>query len=84
MPVLAVTGSKDVQGRPADLEVVAATVPGPVDTHLVPDLTHTLRRQPGAASLRAYRGELRRPVDAEVLATVVAWCRRTTAVPSPS
>ncbi|WP_211297294.1 alpha/beta hydrolase family protein [Geodermatophilus tzadiensis] len=84
VPVLAVTGSKDLQVRPGDLAVVAATVPGPVETHLVPDLTHTLRRQPGAASLRAYRGELRRPVDAEVLATVVAWCRRTTAVPSPS
>lgn len=84
VPVLAVTGSKDLQVRPGDLEVVAATVPGPVETHLVPDLTHTLRRQPGAASLRAYRGELRRPVDAEVLATVVAWCRRTSTVPFPS
>ena len=51
---------------------------GPVEVHRVPDLTHTLRRQPGAASLRAYRAELRRPVDADVLATVVDWCRRTT------
>jgi hypothetical protein len=83
-PVLAVTGSKDLQVPAADLDVIAAAVRGPVTTWRVPDLTHTLRRQPGPASMRAYRGELRRPVDAEVLATVVDWCRRVTGVPSPS
>jgi uncharacterized protein len=79
VPVLAVTGEKDLQVPATDLDVLAETVPGPVEVHRVPDLTHTLRRQPGPASLRAYRAELRRPVDAEVLATVVAWCRRVTA-----
>jgi hypothetical protein len=83
VPVLAVTGGKDLQVPAADLDVIAATVGGPATVLALPDLTHTLRRQPGPASLRAYRGELRRPVDAEVLATVVDWCRRTTAVPSP-
>ncbi|MEX5720655.1 alpha/beta hydrolase family protein [Geodermatophilus maliterrae] len=82
VPVLAVTGGKDLQVRPEDLDVIAATVPGPVETLLVPDLTHTLRRQPGPASMRAYRGELRRPVDPEVLASVVGWCRRVSGVPS--
>jgi pimeloyl-ACP methyl ester carboxylesterase len=76
VPVLAVTGEKDLQVPAADLDVLTATVPGPAEVHRVPDLTHTLRRQPGRASLRAYRAELRRPVDPEVLATVVAWCRR--------
>ena len=82
VPVLAITGEKDLQVDPDDLAVIAATVPGPVETLRVPDLTHTLRRQPGPASLRAYRGELRRPVDAEVLATVSTWCRRVGSVPS--
>jgi pimeloyl-ACP methyl ester carboxylesterase len=77
VPVLAITGAKDVQSRPDDLTTVADAVAGPVETHRVPDLTHTLRRQPGPASLRAYREELRRPVDAEVLGTVVGWCRTT-------
>ncbi|MGY1620969.1 alpha/beta hydrolase family protein [Geodermatophilus sp. SYSU D00965] len=79
VPVLAVTGEKDLQVPAADLDVLAATVPGPVEVHRVADLTHTLRRQPGRASLRAYREELRRPVDPEVLATVVAWCRQVPA-----
>jgi pimeloyl-ACP methyl ester carboxylesterase len=79
VPVLALTGEKDLQVPAAALDVLAAVVPGPVEVHRVPDLTHTLRRQPGRASLRAYRAELRRPVDPEVLATVVDWCRRVTA-----
>jgi pimeloyl-ACP methyl ester carboxylesterase len=78
VPVLAVTGAKDVQARPDDLATVADLVAGPVETHRMPDLTHTLRRQPGPASLRSYREELRRPVDAELLATVTRWCRRLT------
>ncbi|MGY1618565.1 alpha/beta hydrolase family protein [Geodermatophilus sp. SYSU D00691] len=80
VPVLAVTGAKDLQVDPADLDVVAATVPGPVTVHRVPDLTHTLRRQPGAPSLSAYRRELRGPVDAEVLDLVASWCRAVTAL----
>jgi pimeloyl-ACP methyl ester carboxylesterase len=83
VPVLAITGAKDVQSRPDDLTAVADTVAGPVETHRVPDLTHTLRRQPGPASLRAYREQLRRPVDAEVLDTVVGWCRRLPGAPAP-
>jgi uncharacterized protein len=77
VPVLAITGEKDLQVPAGDLDVVTATVPGTVEVHRVPDLTHTLRRQPGPASLRAYRAELRSPVDPGVLATVVDWCRRT-------
>jgi pimeloyl-ACP methyl ester carboxylesterase len=77
-PVLAITGAKDLQARPDDLAAIAGSVAGPVETHRVPDLTHTLRRQPGPASLRAYREELRRPLDAEVLDTVVRWCRQVT------
>jgi uncharacterized protein len=84
VPVLAVTGAKDLQVPADDLAVLAATVPGPVEVRRVPDLTHPLRRQPRTASLRHYREELRRPVDPEVCATVVDWCRRVTGVPAPS
>ncbi len=78
VPVLAITGTKDLQVPAADLDAIAAAVPGPVTTLRVPDLTHTLRRQPGPASLRAYRGELARPVDGEVLDAVTSWCRTIT------
>jgi uncharacterized protein len=84
VPVLALTGDKDLQVPADDLAVLAATVPGPVEVQRVPDLTHTLRRQPRVASMRHYREELRRPVDPEVLATVVAWCRSVSGVPASS
>ncbi len=73
IPVLAITGGKDVQVDPADLEAMAALVPGPVTIACPPLLTHTLRQQPGPASLRAYKKELRRPIDATLADTVVAW-----------
>jgi fermentation-respiration switch protein FrsA (DUF1100 family) len=82
VPVLAITGAKDLQARPDDLRTIADLVAGPVETHRVPDLTHTLRRQPEPASMGRYREELRRPVDAEVLGTVVRWCRRGTGDPA--
>src|SRR5690625_4466415 len=70
VPVLAVTGSKDLQTNPADLSAMADLVPGPIETHEIPDVTHLLRHQPGPASLSAYQQEMRQPVDARVLPLV--------------
>lgn len=76
VPVLAVTGGKDLQTDPADLATVASLIAGPVETHEVPDVSHLLRHQPGRASLAAYKEELRRPVDPRVLDLVTAWVAR--------
>jgi pimeloyl-ACP methyl ester carboxylesterase len=78
VPVLAVTGEKDLQVDPDDLQVIGSIVPGGATTVRPPDVTHTLRRQPGPASMSAYRKELREPVNPEVLGTVVRWCREVT------
>ena len=75
-PVLALTGAKDLQVDSADLAVVADRAAGPVETHLVEDLTHSLRRQAGAPSLSRYRREVREPVDGEVIAIVQDWVKR--------
>ncbi len=73
VPVLAITGGKDLQVDPADLNVISELVPEPVTVECPPLLTHTLRQQPGPASLRAYKKELRQPVDATLTDTVVSW-----------
>jgi uncharacterized protein len=78
VPVFALTGGKDLQVDPADLAVIETTVPDGATTVLVPDLTHTLRTQSGPPSLGAYKEELRRPVNQDVLGAVVRWCREVT------
>ncbi|MEU8359318.1 alpha/beta hydrolase [Nonomuraea sp. NPDC048882] len=77
VPVLAVTGDKDIQVDPDDLDVVRRLVPGRTEIHRVPDLTHLLRRDPGRPSLGSYRRLLRQPVDPGVLTLVAGWLART-------
>lgn len=76
MPVCAVTGGKDLQVPPEDLERIAALVPGPVETHRLPDVTHLLRRDDGPATLRTYKKQVRRPVDPDVVRIVTDWAAR--------
>lgn len=76
VPVLAITGAKDLQVDPADLVRIAELVPGDVETVLVPDLTHILRRDQEEASLARYKKLVRDPVDAEVLDRVAHWIAR--------
>jgi len=75
VPILAVTGGKDVQIDPGQLDAIRAAAAGPVTTSRPPDLTHTLRRQPRRPNVARYLGELRRPVDPGLVAEVVAWTK---------
>ncbi|MGW5714945.1 alpha/beta hydrolase family protein [Amycolatopsis sp. NPDC003865] len=71
-PVLAITGEKDVQVDPADLDVIANLVPG-ARIRRVPDLTHLLRRTDGPGTVFGYRELLRRPVEEDLLTGVAQW-----------
>ena len=73
VPVLAITGGKDLQVPPADLATIRDLVQAPVQTHQVPDLSHILRPQAGPASLSGYKRELRQPIDARLVDLVVRW-----------
>jgi pimeloyl-ACP methyl ester carboxylesterase len=73
VPVLAVTGGKDVQVDAADLDEIRRLVPGEAEVHRIADLTHLLRRDPGRPSVRSYRRLLRRPVDPDLLVQVSGW-----------
>lgn len=75
VPVLAATGTKDLQVDPADLDLIAATVPGPVSTHRLEDVSHLLRRDPAAPSVADYKRQLREPTDAQLLDLVGGWIR---------
>jgi len=77
VPVLALTGGKDLQIDPDQLDAIRAALAGPVTISRPAEVTHTLRRQPGKPSLLAYRKELRRPVDPDLLTEVVGWTADT-------
>ncbi|RST24624.1 alpha/beta fold hydrolase [Streptomyces sp. WAC04770] len=82
VPVLAVTGGKDLQVDPDDLKEIARLVQGEVETHRPADLTHLLRRTPSEPTLLSYRRLLREPVDPGLLTLVTTWLRpRLTGTP---
>ena len=77
VPVLAVTGEKDIQVDPDDLHRIDALVQGTAEVRRVPGLTHLLRRDPGRPSILFYPRQFRRPVDEELVETTASWLART-------
>jgi len=75
-PVLAITGTKDIQVDPADLDRMAALLHTEFEPHLVPDLTHLLRSEPGQPSLSTYKRQLTQPLDGRVLQLISEWLVR--------
>jgi len=72
IPLLAITGSADLQVDPADLKVMAELVPH-AETRCVPGLTHLLRVDSRPPSPLAYPRLLRSPVDPGLLNMVGTW-----------
>ena len=73
VPVLAITGSKDIQVMPADLERMRDLVPGEFEGHQIPDVTHMLRAEAGEPSVSEYKAEILRPVDSRILSLISTW-----------
>ena len=79
VPVLAITGTKDIQVDPADLERMAGLVRREFEPHLVPDLTHLLRAEPGQPTLSTYKQQIAQPIDSRVLQILSEWLGKKTA-----
>ena len=82
-PVLAITGTHDLQVPVGDLPAIAAAVPAPVESHPAPEVTHLLRADPEGGSPRRYRRSTRLPLDPSVTAPLARWLRETLRLPSP-
>ena len=82
VPVLAITGSHDLQVPVDDLEGIAAAVPGPVETHRAPEVTHMLRADPEGGSPRRYRRHTGLPLDPSVTGPLTGWLRETLRLPA--
>lgn len=73
VPVLAITGTKDIQVDPADVALMEQAVPTAFTGHLVEDMTHLLRTEPGVASVRTYKKQARQPLDRRVIELLTEW-----------
>jgi pimeloyl-ACP methyl ester carboxylesterase len=80
VPVLALTGSKDIQVDPSDLGQMARLVKSEFESHVLPNVTHLLRSEPGEPSLSTYKQQLAQPVDKIVLQTISEWLRKKAAI----
>lgn len=76
VPVLGITGSKDIQVDPSDLQRMAGLLKSEFEWHEVPDVTHILRAEAGQATLSTYRQQVQRPVDERVLKLISDWLKR--------
>ncbi len=80
VPVLAITGTKDIQVNPADVALMERAVPTPFTGHLVDDVTHLLRTEPATASVRTYKKPARQPLDERVTKLLTGWVATQTRI----
>jgi len=73
VPVLAISGGHDMQIPPEDVEVIGGLARGPFEGHVVDDLSHVFRPDPGRKGLRGYRQGVRQEVSPKVLALITEW-----------
>lgn len=78
IPVLAITGTKDIQIDPAELDRMAGLVKGEFECHKLPDVTHMLRadHSPGRPTTATYKDQIRKPVDESILKILSLWLGR--------
>ena len=73
-PLLAITGSKDVQVNPEDVTIVAAVAGRRATTLIAPDVDHLLRHEDAETSNpNAYKRQIGKPIDPSVADALVAW-----------
>jgi len=75
-PALVIGGSKDMQCDPEDIQRIEQAVSGPVECHLIKDLTHVLRKEPGDMALSTNYELLKQPFDAELKEIIGKWIQR--------
>ena len=75
-PILSITGDKDIQVDPQDAASVADLAKGPVEYHIVSNLTHILRPDDGPPSLFNYKKLLKQGIDQRVLDLISVWIKK--------
>jgi pimeloyl-ACP methyl ester carboxylesterase len=72
-PVLAITGSCDLQVEPEDVARIGQLVRGQFTGATTEGLTHVLRTEEGAPGPAGYPAQLKRPVDPDLVEQIATW-----------
>ena len=73
-PLLAITGSKDVQVNPADIATVAEITQGRGTSMVVDNVDHLLRTETEVRSNpKRYKKQILQPIDSRVTDAIVTW-----------
>lgn len=76
-PLLAITGSKDVQVNPADVQEVGRLAGERATALAIEDVDHILRTEPAAISNpKRYKQQITKPIDGRVVGALVDWLGR--------
>lgn len=80
-PILAITGSKDLQVNPEDAKRIASLGKGPSEYHIIEGLNHILRLQEDELSFlkikKIYMKNLDKPLDNTLVSLVNEWLKKT-------
>jgi len=76
VPILAITGSKDIQVNPEDLKKMAEIVNTDFECHELPDITHILRIEKGSPSISTYKQQVNRPMYSGILNIILDWLKK--------
>ena len=73
-PLLAITGSKDVQVDPADIDLIAKIAGDHATAMVINDVDHLLRTEAAAVSNpKRYKEQVTKPIDDRVVGVLVSW-----------
>lgn len=79
-PLLAITGSNDIQAPPEHAKALAEAAKGETEWHIVPQMNHLLRKhdQPHTTLglIKEYKKSVTAPIDAEFIGLLDQWLRR--------
>lgn len=78
-PVIAITGTKDIQVCPTDAEKICGLVQGDCEHYLITDMSHILRKTTAkpqmSTILKDYKKQVQNPIDSELKEKVTEWLK---------
>ncbi len=81
-PVLAISGSKDIQVRPEHAKVLAEKVSGEAEAYIIDNMNHLLRHQEEPANMvalkKAYKRSFKKPLETQLISHIVKWLKKNT------